>query len=135
VGDGTRGSITENWFHGVTSELRAKSVIGKTREISAKILAFTAIGKISAQQALDGGGNFSSGATEANGPRDALIFADGATHAEVICVNQFTMLFDFFPFEANVGNPVLAAGVGASGYVELERLVETRDAVLEILFR
>ena len=39
-------------------------------------------------------------------------------------------MLDLLAFEADVGDPVLAAGVGAAGDVELDLLVEAGEAVL-----
>ena len=43
------------------------------------------------------------------------------------------MTLDFLSFKADIGNPVLAAGVGATGDVEFEMLIERGEAVFEFL--
>ena len=46
------------------------------------------------------------------------VFADGSADAEVEGVDHLAVLLDLLAFEADVGDPVLAAGVGAAGDVE-----------------
>ena len=41
-------------------------------------------------------------------------------------------MLDLFAFDADVGDPMLAAAVGAAGYVELELLVESRQALFQL---
>ena len=60
------------------------------------------------------------------------MFADGAAYAEEEGVDEGAVAFDLFPFEADVGDPVLAAGVGAAGDVELDLLVEGGEALLHL---
>ena len=42
-------------------------------------------------------------------------------------------MLDLLAFEANVGDPMLAATVGASGDVELELLIESGKPLLHLL--
>ena len=57
--------------------------------------------------------------------------ADAAAHAEIVGVDHSAVLLDFFAFDADVGDPVLAATVGASGDVQFELLFEAGEAVFE----
>ena len=59
------------------------------------------------------------------------MLADGAAYAEVVGVDEIRALLDFFAFEADIGDPVLAAGVRATGDIQFEWLIEFRDAVFE----
>ena len=42
-------------------------------------------------------------------------------------------MLNFFPFEADIGDPVLAAGIRAARDIQFERLIELRDAFFEFL--
>ena len=44
---------------------------------------------------------------------------------------RFRALLDFFALEADIGNPVLAAGIRAAGNIYFERLIEFGDALFE----
>ncbi len=59
------------------------------------------------------------------------MLADGAADAEVVGVDEIGALLDFLALEADVGDPVLAAGVGAARDVQFERLIEFGDALFE----
>ena len=63
----------------------------------------------------------------------AACCADGSAKAEVVGVGELAVVLDLLAFHADVGDPVLAAAVGASGYVEAELLVELRQALLELI--
>src|ERR1700678_1145474 len=100
---------------------------------TAKIFIRCSVNQIFAQQALDGIGNEGRGATIADGARYRCMLAYGSAEAEVVGVGQLAFVLDLFAFDADVGNPVLAAAVGASGYVELELLVECGQALFELI--
>ena len=55
----------------------------------------------------------------------------GSTYAEVVSVDEAVLNFDLFAFNADVGNPVLAAAVRASCDVQLQVLIETGQALFE----
>ena len=59
--------------------------------------------------------------------------ADSAADAEVVGVDELAVVLDLLAFDADVGDPVLAAAVGAAGDVELELLVEAGQALFELL--
>ena len=60
------------------------------------------------------------------------VLADGAADAEVEGVDHLAVLLDLLAFEADVGDPVLAAGVGAAGDVEADLLVEAGETLFEL---
>ena len=60
-----------------------------------------------------------------------LMFADRAAEAEVVGVDQLVAELDFFAFQADVGDPMLAAGIRAAGDMQFKLLIETRDANFE----
>ena len=89
------------------------------REIGAEIFVCVARSKIGFEQALDGLRDIFRGAAISDLARNAGVLADGAAYAEVVGVDEIRALLDFFAFEADIGDPVLAAGVRATGDVSL----------------
>ena len=65
--------------------------------------------------------------------RDGASPAEPPAHKEVESFHLRFSLLEEDPLEPDVSDPVLAAGVGASGHVELERLVEAQQPLLQIL--
>ncbi len=57
--------------------------------------------------------------------------ADRAADAEVVRVLHATIDFDFLAFDAEVGDPMLAATVGASGDVQFQLLVESGQTFIQ----
>ena len=113
--DRAGGKIARNRSDDGAGELGAEVVIGVARKIGAKIFVCVARGEIGFQQALDRFRHFVGGAAVANLARDARVCTHGAAEAEVIGVDEIASLLDFFAFEADVRDPMLAAGVGAAG--------------------
>src|SRR5713226_7933473 len=87
-----------------------------------------------AQQPLDGVRHFRRRATKAHGPRNRRELAHAAPDAEVIRVDHPAIDLQLFAFDADVRDPVLPAAIRASGDVQLELLLEPRQALIE-LFR
>src|SRR6202040_3091121 len=57
-----------------------------------------------------------------------------AAYAEVVGVAHFSvLLLDFFAFDADVGDPVLAAGIGAAGDMELDVFLIAGETFFELL--
>src|SRR6266436_4894346 len=84
------------------------------------------------EQARDGVGDFVGGATIAYGAGDGGELAYAAAYAEVVGVDHFAVLLDFFAFDADVGDPVLTAGVGATGDVELDVFLIAGETLFEL---
>ena len=61
------------------------------------------------------------------------MLADRSAEAEVVGVGQLAFVLDLLAFDADVGDPVLAAAVGAAGDVEPELLIELRNALFEFV--
>ena len=59
--------------------------------------------------------------------------ADAAADAEIVGVDHFAVGFDFLAFDADVGDPVLAAGIGATGDVEAEVFLIVGETIFELL--
>jgi hypothetical protein len=87
------------------------------------------------EQTLDRIRNLGRGTAISNGPRRRLMQTERSTHAEVIRVNQTSLDFYFFAVNANVGNPVLSAAIGASRNVQLEVLIEARQTLFEFSYQ
>src|SRR5262249_42126229 len=95
-------------------------------------VALSIVGEL-IHQALDGIGNVGGGATIANRSRDRGKFANASADAEVIGVDHLAVLLDFLAFEADVGDPVLAAAIGAASDVDAKLLLEAGNAVVEFV--
>jgi len=98
-----------------------------------EVFAFGADGEIAIEETLDSVGDFSGSDAIAERARGTGIFTDGAAYAEEEGVDQLAVFLDFFAFESDVGDPVLAAGVGATGDVEADLLVEAGEAVFQLV--
>ena len=83
------------------------------------------------KETLDCVGHIGGGAAVAYRTGDGGEFAYAATDAEIVGVDHFAVDLDFLTFEADVGDPVLAAAVGAAGDVDAELLLEAGEAIVE----
>ena len=61
------------------------------------------------------------------------MLAHGAAKAEVISVHQRAIVLYLLALQADVGDPVLPAAVGAAGHIQLELLIELRQALFQLL--
>src|ERR1700721_2747565 len=59
--------------------------------------------------------------------------AHAAADTEIIGVHHGAVMLDLLAFDAHVGDPVLAAAIGAAGYGELQLLIELRQPNLHLL--
>src|SRR5208283_3628796 len=91
-----------------------------------------ALGVVRAEKAGDRVGNFFGAAAIADGAGDGGELANGSANAEIVGVDEFVIHFDFLAFDADVGDPVLAATVGAAGDVELDVFAEAGETVFEL---
>src|SRR5208282_5695082 len=83
------------------------------------------------EETLDGIGNIRGGATITDRPRDRGELADASPNAEVICVDHPAIHFDFLAFDADVGDPMLAAAVWAAGNVDSKLFLKVGEALFE----
>ena len=67
--------------------------------------------------------------------RHRLVAADGAADAEVVGVDERAVDLQLLALDADVGDPVLAAGVGAAGHVDPHVAIEARQPRLEVARR
>src|SRR5450755_2488110 len=103
------------------------------REKSAQVFSRQTLVEITSQQSFDRVRNIGGQATVANRTRDRRMRSHRAAHAEVVSILHAAIDFDFLAFKSEVGNPVLAAAIGAAGYVQFQMLFESRQAFFEFL--
>jgi hypothetical protein len=111
----------------------ANVFVGMAGEELTEIFSCVAIFIELTEQPLNRIRHAGGGAAIADGARDGGEFSDASADAEIVGVNHFAIDFDFLAFEADVGDPVLAAAVGATGDVDAELLLEAGDAIIEYL--
>jgi len=109
----------------------AENIVGVASEEMLKRFTMAAIGLECVKKTRDGIGNFIGAAPEANRTRDGSDVANTAANAEIVSVDKLTIDLDFLAFDADVGDPVLAATVGAASDVQFELMLETGIAVFE----
>src|SRR5438045_4002265 len=98
-----------------------------------EVLAGFSLGKVMSEQTLYRVWNFRGQAAISGGPGRGLMHAERAAHAEVVGVEQAVVHFDLLALDPEVGDPVLAATIGASRDVQLEVLVESGKALIQLL--
>ena len=96
-------------------------------------LVVMATGVKVSEQAGDGVGDFGGGTAVAYGTGDGSELAHAAAYAEIVGVDHFAFVLNFFAFDADVGDPMLAAGVGAAGDVELDVFLIAGETLFELL--
>jgi len=84
------------------------------------------------EETLDRVGDIGGGAAVAYRPGDRGEFAYASADAEIVGIDHFAVELDFFALEADVGDPVLAATVGAAGDVDAELLLEAGNAIIQL---
>src|ERR1019366_7804828 len=87
--------------------------------------------EVTIQQTLDSVRDFCGRAAISHRTRNGLMQANRAANAEVIGVDELPVLLDLLALKPEIGDPVLAATVGASGDVQLEMLLEARQPLVE----
>ena len=85
------------------------------------------------EQARDGIGNFSGHAAIADGAGDGSELSNAAANAEVVSVNHQAVVLDFLALDADVGDPMLSAGIGAAGDVEAKIFLIVGEPLFELL--
>ncbi len=124
--------VALDWLDDLTGELGAKGGVVGAVEVAAQVFTFCPFGEVAVEEALDGCGNVFSGCAVAQRTSRAGKPADGASDAEEEGVDHLAVLLNLFALEADVGDPVLAAGVGAAGDVEADLLIEAGEALFEL---
>src|SRR6185437_7560273 len=127
-----RGRVALNRIDGLAVQLCAESLIIVARKVGAEIFTRLTIGEIGLEQALDGIRHVFCSRTVAERARGTSVLANGPTNAELEGINQLAVLLDLLAFKTDIGDPVLAAAVGAAGDVQLDLLIEARKTVFHL---
>src|SRR5437764_1755994 len=85
-----------------------------------------------AQQTLNGIRHFAGRATIAHRSAKACVLTHSAAKTEVVSILNAAIDLQFLAFQSDIGNAVLAATIRAAGYVELQLLIELRDAFFQL---
>jgi hypothetical protein len=85
------------------------------------------------EETSDGVGDLGGNAAITDGARDGSDLANAAANAEVVSVNHLAIELDFFAFDADVGDPMLSAGIGAAGDVKAKIFLIVRETIFELL--
>ena len=107
----TCGSIAIDGIDLVSGQKLPEFVVTMPREVAAQILSPLASCPVTAQQPLDRVRNLGCSTAVSNRTRNRLHCADRAAYAEVIGINQRSVHLELFAFQADVGDPVLAAAL------------------------
>src|SRR5271165_533427 len=87
--------------------------------------------QVAFQQSFYGVRHVEGRAAVSNRTSDGLMFANCSSNAKVVSVDKLAVVLDLLAFQADVGDPVLAATVGAPGDVQLQVLLEARQSLIE----
>src|SRR5690242_6410059 len=131
AGNRADGEIALDGSDNVACEHGANFFVALPGQKLAKALLRVAAGLVGRDEALDGVRHFGGWAAVTDGARNRSNFAEAAAHAEVVGVHHFSFVLDFLAFDADIGDPVLAATVGAAGDMQLDLLVEAGEAFVE----
>ena len=74
-----------------------------------------------------------AGTPIADGPGDGGVLADGSAYTEIKRVHHPALVLDLLAFHPDVGDPVLAAAIGAAGHVQLELLIEAGQPLFQFV--
>src|SRR6266849_7919977 len=96
-----------------------------------QVLVGLTYGQILPEQSLDRIRNLSRKTAISHGARSRLMQTERSTKAEVIGIDEAAVDFHLLAINTNVGNPVLSATVRASGNVQLQVLIETRQTLFQ----
>src|ERR1035438_2459735 len=97
------------------------------------MVAYLALRQVLPQQTLERIRHLSRRTAISDWPRCSLVQTKRSAQAEVVGVDHAVLNFDLLAFNANIGDPVLSATVGASGDVQFQMLIETRQTFFQFL--
>src|SRR5712675_646359 len=103
------------------------------REKATQIFAGRALLVEFAQQSLDGVRHIRRCAAISNRPRNGCELTNAAANAKVVGIDHASILLDLLAFNADVRNPMLSAAIRATGNVQLELFLKSRQALIEFL--
>src|SRR5579862_370457 len=133
MGHTARWQIALDGSQHFAGKTTAEFVIAVAGEPGAEILIFPAALDVFAQEPLDSVRDKRSSATVADGTGDAGVLSYGSAQAKVVGIRQLAFMLDFLSFDADVGNPVLAAAVGTAGDMKPKLLIKLWQALFEFL--
>ena len=84
------------------------------------------------QEASDGLWDVRRNAAVADRACDGGYLAHAAANAEIVGIDHLAVVLDFFPFDTDVRNPVLTAGIGAPGDVKAKIFLVVGEALFEL---
>src|SRR6267378_6805087 len=126
--------VAFDWSDKFSGQPSANLLVRVAREKAAQIFAGRALPVEFAQQPLDGVRHFGRRAPITYRPRNRRKLPHAAPNAEVIRVHHPSIDLQLLAFDADVRDPMLPATIRASSDVQLELLLEPRQALIE-LFR
>jgi hypothetical protein len=103
------GKVTSHWIKRFTRELCTQARIVVAAEPLAQILSGNSVREIAAQQTLYRIGHLRSYAPIAQRPSRASILSHCSANAEIECIDELAVVLYLFPFDTNVGDPMLSA--------------------------
>src|ERR1700674_2343147 len=128
-----RRQIAGYRFHRFASQKLPQLRIRVRGKELTQVLVGLTCGEIPPEQSLDRFRNLSRKAAISHGPRRRLMQTKRSAKAEVIGIDETSVDFHLLAIDANVSNPVLSATVRASGNVQFQVLVETRQTLFQFL--
>src|SRR5690242_7265686 len=133
AGNSPYGEVAFDGRDNFTRKHSANFFVAVPRQELAKAFLRVSVGLVVHNQPLDRVRHFRSGAAIADGSRNRSNFAQAAADAKVIRVHHFSFGLDLLAFNPDIGNPVLAAAIRATGDMQLDLLVEARKPLLELV--
>jgi hypothetical protein len=101
----------------------------KLPQIFARLASLTEPGK----KTLNGIRYIRGSAAITNRPGNRSKLSDASTDAEVISVDHPAIYFDFLALDADIGDPMLPATIGAASYVYTKLFLKIREPLLELV--
>src|SRR5713101_643130 len=132
MGNGAGRGVAGYFRDGGAGQEGPQLLVGARGAERAEGLARAPLGEVDAQQALHRLGHRAGGNPVADGPGHRLVPADRAAHAEVVGIHQAAVHLDLLALDADVGDPVLAAAIGAAGDVDADVLLEAGQPRLQV---
>src|SRR5580658_9126415 len=114
-------------------KLFAQLLVAGAGKISAQVFTRVASLQVATEQPFQRIRHFGCQAAVPNWPGDLLMQAYRAADAKVVSVFELAPMLDLLAFDADVGDPMLSAAIGAAGHVQLQLLVEARQPHLEFV--
>src|SRR5208283_2090462 len=133
VGHAARGQVALDRRQNLTRQIGAQLIVRVAQEPGAQVLFRQAAGEVVAEQTLDRFRHQRRGAAIAYRACDGSVLAHRSAEAEVIRVGELALVLDFFALDADVGDPVLSAAIGAAGDVQPELLVKRGQPLFELI--